>query len=392
MAAAVDENSLPAVPDLKLAAAIHQLQSPNLDHLHASAKEILQSSIDKDNLAPLYQYIHQELSLPHISAYDEKKYQDMKTINDQKLEEFDNRYKKCEEEEGDMELLTVLRERADYLALLCDNERAKEAYKTVFDKTATASKIDVLFGQLRLSLFFNENDKTASLLDECASLIEKGGDWDRRNRYKAYRGIYELSNRHFSAASAVLLDTISTFTSTELCSYASIVRYAIVSGLISLGRTDLKAKIVDAPEVLAMRSEMADLEGCVNCLYLSDYRGFFVALAGVQQVLLEDRYLAPHAHYYVRELRIKAYTQLLQSYSSLSITSMAGSFGVSVEWLDADLAKFIRQGRISAVIDRVGGIVESRKADGRSGMYESVIGEGDKLLNKLQKYQNALVV
>lgn len=291
-----------------------------------------------------------------------------------------------------MELLTVLREKAEYLALICDKKGAQEAYKVVFDKTATASKIDVLFGQLRLAIFFNETSLISTLLDESKALIDKGGDWDRRNRYKAYRGLYELSIRHFSEASDVLLDTISTFTSTELCSYASVIRYAIVAGLISLPRTQLKTKIIDAPEVLAMRSEMEELESCVNSLYLSDYASFFVALAGVQQVLLEDRYLAAHAHYYIRELRVKAYQQLLQSYSSLSISSMASSFGVSVEWLDNDLAKYIRQGRISAVIDRVGGIVESRKADSRSGMYENVIGEGDKLLNKLQKYQNALIV
>lgn len=343
-------------------------------------------------MAPLYRYIHKELELPHIEPYDDSTYQQLKKTNDEKIAEFEARYKKCEEEEGDMELLTVLREKAEYFALICDNKSAKEAYKVVYDKTATASKIDVLFGQLRLSLFFNENSRTATLLDECAALIEKGGDWDRRNRYKAYRGIYELSIRHFSAASDVLLDTISTFTSTELCSYASIIRYAIIAGLISLPRTSIKDKIIDAPEVLSMRSEMEELESCVNSLYLSDYKSFFIALAGVQQVLLEDRYLCAHTHYYIRELRIKAYAQLLQSYSSLSIESMSKSFGVSIEWLDKDLAKFIRLGRLNAVIDRVNGVVESRKANGRSGMYESVIGEGDKLLNKLQKYQNALVV
>ncbi len=47
-----------------------------------------------------------------------------------------------------------------------------------------------------------------------------------------------------------------------------------------------------------------------------------------------DRYLAPHARHYVREMRIKAYTQLLESYRSLSLAHMAKSFGVSVEFMD----------------------------------------------------------
>ena len=392
VAPVVDENSLPAIPDLKLAQAIFHLQQPSLSNLHKDAVELLQSAIDKDALAPLYRYIHKDIGITQLGSYDDAKYESMKKINDDKLEEFDTRYKKCEEEEGDMELLTVQREKAEYLALICDNERATAAYKSIFEKTATASKIDLLFGLLRLSLFFNETARTSSLLDEVSQLIEKGGDWDRRNRYKAYRGIHELSIRKFSAASTVLLDTISTFTSTELCTYSEIVKYAMIAGLISLPRTQLKTKIVDSPEVLAMRMDMQELESCVNSLYLSDYSSFFVALAQVQEVLLQDRYLSAHAHYFIRELRVKAYTQLLQSYSSLSLASMASSFGVSVEWLDSDLAKFIRAGRVVAVIDRVAGIVESRKSNDRSKLYENVISEGDKLLNKLQKYQNALVV
>lgn len=47
-----------------------------------------------------------------------------------------------------------------------------------------------------------------------------------------------------------------------------------------------------------------------------------------------DRYLAAHTRFYVREMRIKAYTQLLESYRSLSLPHMAKSFGVSVPFMD----------------------------------------------------------
>lgn len=49
---------------------------------------------------------------------------------------------------------------------------------------------------------------------------------------------------------------------------------------------------------------------------------------------MHDRYLAPHTRYFIREMRIKAYTQLLESYRSLSLQHMARSFGVSVEFID----------------------------------------------------------
>lgn len=53
-----------------------------------------------------------------------------------------------------------------------------------------------------------------------------------------------------------------------------------------------------------------------------------------QTHLLPSRILSPHARYYVREMRILAYSQLLQSYRSLTLESMGSAFGVSVEFID----------------------------------------------------------
>ncbi len=47
-----------------------------------------------------------------------------------------------------------------------------------------------------------------------------------------------------------------------------------------------------------------------------------------------DRFWAPHYRYYVREMRILAYGQLLESYRSLTLDYMATSFGVSNEFID----------------------------------------------------------
>ena len=53
-----------------------------------------------------------------------------------------------------------------------------------------------------------------------------------------------------------------------------------------------------------------------------------------QTMLLPSRMLHPHSRFYVREMRILAYNQLLQSYRSLTLDSMARSFGVSIEFID----------------------------------------------------------
>lgn len=47
-----------------------------------------------------------------------------------------------------------------------------------------------------------------------------------------------------------------------------------------------------------------------------------------------DRYFHQHYKYYIREMRIIAYNQLLESYSSLTLTYMANAFGVSNQFID----------------------------------------------------------
>jgi 26S proteasome regulatory subunit N7 len=70
-------------------------------------------------------------------------------------------------------------------------------------------------------------------------------------------------------------------------------------------------------------------------LYSCSYAQFFVALATLEQThLLPSRLLAPHARYYVREMRVKAYSQLLESYRSLTVDGLSAAFGVSTEFVD----------------------------------------------------------
>jgi 26S proteasome regulatory subunit N7 len=189
------------------------------------------------------------------------------------------------------------------------------------------------------------------------SLVESGGDWDRRNRLKSYNGLHLLSIRQFSLAAPLLLDSLSTFTSSELCAYPTLVLYAVLAGTISLNRVDFKAKVIDSAEVIATLGDknvpasggdidMIDVESgetegyeslgtMVNSLYTCDYKSFFIGLAEVEQrFLTRDRIMAEHKAWYVREMRRRAYAQLLESYRVVSLKNMADAFGVKKEWLD----------------------------------------------------------
>jgi 26S proteasome regulatory subunit N7 len=160
-----------------------------------------------------------------------------------------------------------------------------------------------------------------------------------------------------------------------------------LAGSVSLKRVDFKSKVVDAPEIKAILGdgedkllalsgaisagpgadeEMKDvatpvgaktavnlttlgsdqpeaetaidfspLAQLVSSLYTGSYRSFFGALAAVEvNFLSQDRYLHEHKGWFVREMRLRAYQQLLQSYRVVGLENMANEFGVTVDFLD----------------------------------------------------------
>lgn len=217
-----------------------------------------------------------------------------------------------------------------------------------------------------------------------------------------------LSIRAFAEAAPLLLDSLSTFTSTELCDYDQLVVFAVLAGIISLPRVDFKAKVVDSAEVLTILASRKDdtshnvttesgvtgfaaLESLVNSFHLCLYKDFFIALAQVEELFLsKDRLLASHRVYYTREMRRRAYAQLLESYRVVGIATMANAFGVTVDWLDKDLSRFIPSGGLNCTIDRVGGVIETNRPDEKNKQYREVIRQGDQVLTKLQKFGQAV--
>lgn len=263
----------------------------------------------------------------------------------------------------------------------------------MFEKTGVlGTKIDLVLAIIRMGLFYGDRLLVKKHIERASTLVESGGDWDRRNRLKAYKGLYLLTVRSYNIAAPLLLDSLSTFTSYELCSYSSLVVYAVLAGSVSLKRVDFKSKVVDAPEIKAILGdgedkllalsgaisagpgadeEMKDvpstatpataktavnlttlgstsdqpeteipvdfspLAQLVNSLYTGSYRSFFGALAAVEvNFLSQDRYLYEHRGWFVREMRLRAYQQLLQSYRVVGLESMANDFGVTVDFLD----------------------------------------------------------
>jgi 26S proteasome regulatory subunit N7 len=175
-------------------------------------------------------------------------------------------------------------------------------------------------------------------------------------------------------------------------SYNAMIFYCVVTCVLSMNRVDLKKKIVDSPEILAVIDEIPCLSDFLNGLYECNYKRFFTAMVDIQPYILRDKYLSTHVRFMYRELRVLAYSQFLEAYRSVTIQSMATAFGVSVEFLDTELVRFIAAGRLNAKIDKVAGVIETNRPDAKNAQYQDAIKKGDLLLNRIQKLARVINV
>lgn len=194
-----------------------------------------------------------------------------------------------------------------------------------------------------------------------------------------------MAQRDFPGASTLFLDSLSTFTATEVCSYTQLVFYTVVCCAVSLDRVQLKERCVDAPEVRQTLPQLPDVGSFLDGLYTCRYGDWAAALPSVAERVRSDRYMHHHLRHFLRQARGVAYAQFLESYKSVRLDAMAATFGVSPAFLDGELCTFIVRGTLSAKIDQVAGIVETNRPDTTSALYQQVIKQGDALLNKLQK-------
>jgi len=381
-------------PSMALAQSIHRLTmikegklAP--DYLDAaSLKKSVAAEISGDSNPSLYTHISSLLGwdasvLPAGSPSVEKMEED-NAAEKKKLEEA---IAEAKESAGDMEVLEATSAAARFAAKSLPKTEARKAYAAVLalPKISSGRKIDTLVEEARVCAFHGDGPANAEVVGAAALLAEDGGDWDRRNRLKVYNALVKLQSRDIKTVASLLIDCIATFSCNELCSYTDFIMYTVISNILHLPRTELKEKIIDGPEVISVMSEIPAVFDLVNSLYECDYKKFLKAMVEIQPLLVADRYLQPHAGYILRELHVLGYKQFLDSYKSVRLDSMAASFGVGVNFLDLQLSRFIAAGRLTAKIDKFGGVVETNRPDMKNSQYRDMIQKGDLLLNRIQK-------
>ncbi|ORY92467.1 proteasome 26S subunit [Leucosporidium creatinivorum] len=378
------EDTVAPIPNLQLAQHAFTLSQPALSNSHADARSALLAGIEQDEMAPYLSHLLTTSLLPSSSSDLLSK---LKSTNESHLAKLDADLEDAKTNLGETEISDALKAKALYLARIGEKDAALTAHSEALAATAgLGSKIDLRLAMIRIGLFHGDHKVIQEGIDQAKILVEQGGDWDRRNRLKAYEGLYLLSIRNFQTGSQLLLDTLSTFTATELIEYDEFVKLVVISGTLTLERKELKKKIIEAPEVIALLPTVPTLANLSSSLWKCDYRAFFLALADLESHHLHpSRLLSQHTRYFIREMRIKAYAQLLESYSSVTLKSLSEAFGVGEGWLDGDLASFIALSRLNASIDRVAGIVTTNRPDSKNARYAAVIKQGDVVLTSVQR-------
>lgn len=191
--------------------------------------------------------------------------------------------------------------------------------------------------------------------------------------------------RKFERATQLFLDSISTFTCTELMDFQQFICYTVYLSMITLNRVELKQKIIDSSEVYSVLREQQLTDTYLTSLYTCQYKTFLRSLADLTDLLKTDRYFSDHANFYSREMRILAFSQFLESYKSIKMESMATQFGVSMVFLDNELSRFIASGRLHCRIDKVAKILETTRLDEKNDHYQKVVKLGDNILNRIHK-------
>jgi 26S proteasome regulatory subunit N7 len=372
--------------ELRFALRLDKEDDVDDDETAANRKAFLElvrenSMVDAYKSACEAQYLHMDESV--LTAIE--------AARDEAAAKIDEERKAALKQEGETEVYECDLRKARHSGLSADLQSGLDAYEGV-EKLTSGKSIDRYLAMLRLCLAQGNDRLYLKYSESVAKLIDKAGDWDRRNRFRVYNGVHNFRVRKFADAAENFLSAIATFTAAEMFNYKRLVKYTIISAVVSLPRGDIKHKIIDSADIRQVihDDDMADIRELVDALYQCRYRDLMRSLVEVMSFVRSDIHLSTHANYFMRQMRIRSYSQFLRSYLSVQLSSMAKEFGLSEEFLDNELSALIASGRLDCKMDKVKGVIEMKREASKSHKYAEAIRRGDILLNRVQRLSRVI--
>ena len=228
-----------------------------------------------------------------------------------------------QEEDDEYTKLTRVVKRAVHLAQQGSLDAIPIFEEVVSTSGNVGLKIDSLLTCVRLNWLYNKD--ISEYMTRCDNLVENA-DWDRRNKYKVYKAIDLLMKRQFEESSVLLAETLSTFNCTEICTFQEYTQFAVIVCILIMSRPELKKLNIQVDNQLFIDYQQS--------LYLCHYADFFNKLALVEGYMENHWILNLHLRYYIKEMKLKAYQQVLTSYQSIHIHHLAKLFGVSQDYME----------------------------------------------------------
>lgn len=272
------------------------------------------------------------------------------------------------------------------------HDEALVVFRELLTKAANPNrKLSVYFEIMQITLSRLEIKSIREDIEKCKTLVQEGGDWEMKNKLKVYEGLYMILIRNYKEASDLLTSSIATFTCEDLIDFKMFVFYCVLSSLVSQDRKTLKQQI-NNPEIQSVVRELPHLKPYMDSYYKCNYKQFMESFCEIGDMLKKDHYFGFKKNYinYIKHMRLQAYKQFLESYKSVTIKSMAENFGVSEEFIDKEMFYFISNGKLKCSINKVDGIIESKKGTKHLEEYNNLIRQGDHLLNRMQKLGRVL--
>lgn len=386
------EELLRTVPDLELTELLHLSLSmyPTKEERNESINKVLER-IKINRMGPLYSFLVKNYN---VFKLDDESVSNINRENEKELKILEERINDASENYGDLEVRNCQYEKLVYLIRIGNKEECLKELEIALDKTIGGLKAELLFLGIRIGLFWNDSELVSSFLSRSQDNLGTTSDWERKNRFKVYNAVHKLSIRKFSIASELFLDSLTTFTATELISFDRLIFYTVLTSILTVDRTTLRDKLLTCPDILkiALQSDKKYLLVYIEDFYNGRYREFSKTLLDIISMVKKDVYLHPHYKFYLRSIRLRAYAQYLEPFESVFIPKMADSFGVSPQFLERDIVTFISSSKLPCTIDKVRQTIVCNYVDKKVNNCNELIEKGDILLNRLQKLSRVIQV
>jgi len=344
------------------------IKEHNMKHMYQSAWQQCDWKVDQDLIAEMDKVITKE------------------EIESKKLLE------NAKENAGEVEVQKIRTRIAQFATLTASPEEAAKKWNEVSGEkkksASTTQRINQSYSILKIYLAYNKMDLFREELIKAKDLVELGGDWTALNILRVFEGLGEMRDRRFEKAADLFIGSIATYTATDLMSYERFLQYAILCSCLSKDRKTLKEKIVDSSDVKDVNIPL--MKDFVTCLVKCNYIEYFPLLMRVMEFMKQDLLLHEHVYTYFRAMRLRGYAQYFVVYKTSTLAQLADRFGVSLEFVDRDIADFIYNGKLQGKIDKVEGVVSSERGDPVNDEYHKIIKLGDNLLNKISKLSHLI--